>query len=124
MRYLILLLLNVPIIFVALLNFVTKYKMHRITKERFRFQVILWALLLIVLIGSFPVYNYLIGRPVLASNDLSFFDIVQTAAIVVLFYVINTQRQKIDQTERMVRDLHQELSIKVSALEDDKAANR
>jgi hypothetical protein len=46
---------------------------------------------------------------------LSLFDIVQTTAIVLLFYIVNTQRQRIDQNERRVRDLHQELSIKLSA---------
>lgn len=74
----------------------------------------LWLLILIVLVGSFPVYNYLSGRPPLDSHELSLFDIVQTTAIVFLFYIANSQRQKMEWNERILRDLHQELSIRLS----------
>ncbi len=114
MRYIVLVLLNLPIILLALVNIVTQYKMRRISKTRFRHQIILWIVILIVLIISFPVYNHLNGRPLLDSHELSAFDIVETTAIVFLFYVINYQRQQIERTERLVRDLHQEVSIRLS----------
>jgi hypothetical protein len=114
MRYLFLILLNLPVILLALINIVTQFKLKKVTKERFRFQLILWIIVLIVLIASFPIYNLLAGHPLLDSRELSLFDIVQTTAIIFLFYVINRQRQKNEQHERMLRDLHQELSIKLS----------
>jgi len=114
MRYIILVLVNLPVICLALLNILTKHKMGRISKQRFTEQVILWLVILIVLVGSFPIYNLIVGHPPLDSIALSAFDIVQTTAIVFLIYVINDQRQKHEQTERRLRDLHQELSIKMS----------
>ena len=114
MRYVILVLLNLPIILLALLNIITKYKMKRAPKSRFVKQLTLWLVLLVLLVGSFPVYNALMGRPALDSTDLSVFDIAQTTAIVFLFYVVNDQRQKAEQAERRLRDLHQELSIKLA----------
>lgn len=114
MRYIILVLLNLPIILLALLNIVTKYKMKRVSRRHFVKQLILWIAVLVVIIGSFPIYNLIIGRPVLDSINLSIFDIAQTTVIVFLFYVINDQRQKVEQTERRLRDLHQELSIRLS----------
>lgn len=114
MRYIILVALNLPIVLLALLNIITKYKMRHASKSRFVKQLILWLLILVILVGSFPVYNVLVGRPVLDSIDLSAFDIVQTTALVFLFYVINDQRQKAEQTERRLRDLHQQLSIILS----------
>lgn len=114
MRYIILLLLSVPIISMALLNLITKYKLKKVTKRRFRIQIVLWAILLIVLISSFPLYNYLSGNPILDSRELSLFDIFQTTAIIFLIYVINNMRQKAEWTEKTIRDLHQELSIKLS----------
>ena len=98
MRYLILVLLNVPIILAA----------------RFRHQLIIWVVIMVVLIGSFPLYNISIGHPPLDSSELSLFDILQTTAIILLFYIANNQRQRIDQNERRLRDLHQELSIRLS----------
>ncbi len=114
MRYLVLVLLNVPIILAALINIVTQYKLRKVSPARFRHQLIIWLILMIVLIGSFPLYNISIGHPPLDSSELSSFDILQTTAIILLFYIVNNQRQRIDQNERRLRDLHQELSIKLS----------
>ncbi len=121
MRYIFLLLLNVPIIAAALLNLVTRYKLGRITKRRFKIQMLLWAILLVVLIFSFPAYNYLTGKPILDSHELSLFDIFQTTAIIFLIYVLNNMRQKIEWTEKTLRDLHQELSIRLSEDENAKS---
>ena len=114
MRYLVLVLLNVPIILAALINIVTQYKLRKVSPARFRHQLIIWLILMIVLIGSFPLYNISIGHPPLDSSELSLFDILQTTAIILLFYIVNNQRQRIDQNERRLRDLHQELSIRLS----------
>lgn len=115
MRYLILILLNTPIILLALMNIITQYKLNKVSKGRFRHQLIIWLIILIVLVGSFPIYNILTGNPPLDSDELSSFDIVQTTVIIFLFYAINNQRQRLDQTEKRLKDLHQELSIKLSS---------
>jgi hypothetical protein len=54
------------------------------------------------------------GKAAFDSEELSLFDIVQTTAIIFLFYIVNNQRQRNDQIERRLRELHQELSIKLS----------
>jgi hypothetical protein len=114
MRYIILVLLNLPIIFLALLNIVTQHKLKKISDRRYHYQLLLWIVLLVVLIASFPIYNILTDNPVLDSKELSLFDIVQTTAIIYMIYIINRQRQKNDLNEKHVRDLHQELSIQLS----------
>lgn len=114
MRYLLLLLLNLPVILLALMSIVTQYKMDRMSRERFRSQMILWSVALVVIIASFPVYNLLSGKALLDSAELSLFDIFEITVIVTLVYVLNNQRQKIDRAEKTLRDLHQELSIKLS----------
>lgn len=114
MRYLALIVLNIPIIFLAFLSITTKYKLGVISRRRFYQQVILWFTILLVIISSFPVYNLFHNRQVLDSLDLSVFDILQTTLIILLIYIANDQRQRINTTERRLRDLHQELSIKMS----------
>jgi len=91
--------------------------MKRVGKKHFQHQVILWLIILVVLICSFPFYNYLTGKPLLDSIELSLFDIVQTTSIIILIYWANSQRQKIDHAEKIIRDLHQEISIKLSVKE-------
>jgi hypothetical protein len=114
MRYIILVLLNLPIILLALINIVTQYKTKKAEPRRFRFQIILWLVILVVLVSSFPLYNYLSGKPILDSSELSLFDIVQTTTIIYLFYIVNDHRRKIERDERTIRDLHQEISIRLS----------
>jgi hypothetical protein len=114
MRYLVLVLLNLPIILLAFVNILTQYKMHKITKTRFRHQMIWWSALLVILVSSFPFYNYLVDKPIFDSKALSMFDIVQTTTIIFLLYATNYQRQHIERTEKIVRDLHQEISIKLA----------
>lgn len=114
MRYIILVLLNLPIIILALVNIITQYKMEKVEPKRFRFQIIWWIAILIILIGSFPAYNLWSGHALLDSRELSLFDIVQTTAILYLIYIINDHRRKIERSERLIRDLHQEISIRLS----------
>lgn len=114
MRYILLIALNVPIILLALVNFVTQYKLKKIDRSKFIQQVFIWSLLLIILLGSFPVYNYSIGYPLFDSSNLDLFDIFQTTAIIYIIYTLNNHRRKNEQNERLIRDLHQELSIRLS----------
>lgn len=120
MRYLILILLNIPVVLVAFVNIVTQYKLKKISLSRFRHQVILWTIIFIVVVGSFPLYNSLSGRTPFDSAALSLFDIVQTTVIIILLSIINNQRQRLDQTDKYLRDLHQELSIRLSQDESKK----
>jgi hypothetical protein len=114
MRYIILIALNLPIILLAFVNILTQYKLKKISATRFRAQLLCWIIILVLLVGSFPLYNAINGHPLLYSKELTLFDIVQTAAIIYLFYIVNHQRQKIEHNDKSVRELHQELSIRLS----------
>lgn len=115
MRYLILLLLTAPIIILAFINLLVNFKMHKITRRRFYQQFGVWFMISTILICSYPVYNLLNGRSLLDASSLNAFDIVQTTAVIYLFYVVNDHRRKIERAEKAFRDLHQELSIKLGA---------
>lgn len=114
MRYLVLVLLNAPIVMLALVNIITQYKLKKVTSAHFRHQIVIWTIILAVIVSSFPVYNLMAGKPLLDSSELSLFDIIQTTAIVLLLYIINGQRQRNDRQEQRLRELHQELSIILS----------
>ena len=120
MRYGILVLLNLPVILLAFTNLITRYKVGKMNTAKFRKQILLWLVLFAVLVSSFPIYNFMSGRPLLDSQELSAFDIIQTTAIIGLIYIVNNQRQKVEQTERYLRDFHQELSIKLSTSSHEK----
>ena len=114
MRYLILLLLNLPLVLLALVNIITQYKISKSSKRKFKRQIITWLIILIIILASFPLYNYLIGRSLLNSNELSFFDIAEITTIIYLFYSLNNQRRKVEQADRTINNLHREISIIIS----------
>ncbi len=118
MRYVILVLLNLPIILLALADIITQYKTRKMSERRFRQQIILWLIILVVLVGSYPIFNHLNGRHILDSGQLSFLDIVQTTVLIYLIYIINNHRRKLEQNERLIRELHQEISIKLSSQDE------
>ena len=51
MRYFALVLLNVPIILLALVNIITQYKLNKITVTRLRHQVVMWLVVMAVLLS-------------------------------------------------------------------------
>lgn len=115
MRYLILLALTAPIIILAFINLLVQFKTRKISKQHFYKQLGVWFVISAVLVCSYPVYNLLNNRPLLDASSLNAFDIVQTTAIIYLFYVVNDHRRKIERAEKAFKDLHQELSIKLGS---------
>ena len=114
MRYIVLVLLNLPIISLAFVNIITQYKLGNILARRFRWQLLSWLTITMVLVLSFPLFNYFSGKELLDSSELSLFDIAEITIIVWLFYMVNHQRQRLAQNEKTLQDLHRELAIKMS----------
>ena len=113
-RYVLLLLVNLPFVILAITSIITRYKMKRITKRRASIQLLMWLVLLFGLAIAEPAYHWLFAHDLTATDSLSLFDVVQITAIVFLLYTVNGLSSRIDQTEKRLNDLHQELSIRLS----------
>lgn len=113
-RYLLLLLLTLPFILLSVLSAITKYKLGRSTKKHLIVQVTIWLLVFIGLASTEFIYSWLFQHKLTQTEPLSLFDVIQITAIVIVFYIANRSRSKIDVLEKRVNDLHQELSIQLS----------
>lgn len=113
-RYLLLLLLNLPLILLSILGAVTKYKLKRSSSRRLFLQVAFWATIFIGLLSAEFIYNWLFQNKLTQTEPLSLFDVIQITAIVCVLYMTNRAHSKIELLEKRVQDLHQELSIKLS----------
>ncbi|MEK7153898.1 MAG: hypothetical protein AAB834_08155, partial [Patescibacteria group bacterium] len=111
-RYLILLLLNAPFVIAALSNALVSYKLSRISRSRFIFQFVLWLVVLTGLAGAKPIYEFLFSNNLTETEPLSLFDVMQITGIVIVFFMANRTRTKLEILERRVQDLHKELSIR------------
>lgn len=117
-RYLILFILNAPFILAGLFNSLVAYKLKRISKRRFLFQLIFWAVILTGLAAAQPIYQFLFSNNFTQTEPLSLFDVIQITGIVILALAIIRARAKAENLEKKVQDLHQELSIRLSADEN------
>lgn len=114
-RYLLLFLLNLPFILLAILGAITQYKLNRSTKKRLFARVAAWLLVLLGLALAESIYNWLFTNNLTHTEPLSLFDVIQFTAIIMVFYITNRSRVKIEALEERLRDLHQELSIQLSS---------
>lgn len=113
-RYLLLFLLNLPFILMAILGAITQYKLRRSTRQKMIARISLWLVVAIGLALAQPLYDWLFSHKLTQTEPLSLFDVVQITAIVIVFYIANRTRAKVEVLEKRIQDLHQELSIKLS----------
>lgn len=113
-RYVLLILFNIPFVTLSLLSIITQYKLKKIERPRFVLWLSIWLLTLAGLVFAGPIYRWLASHNLTASDSLSVFDVIQITAIIALFYLLVRLRIKAEQQERRLRDLHQELSIRLS----------
>jgi quinol-cytochrome oxidoreductase complex cytochrome b subunit len=113
-RYLVLVILNLPVLLLAFINLLAQYKLKKISRRKFVIQFLAWLIIAIVIIAAFPIYNWLSDKPAFEAYNLSSFDIIQTTVVIYMLYILNRQRQKIDRNEKTIRELHQRLSIRLS----------
>lgn len=113
-RYLLLFLINLPFIFLALLSSLTQYKLKKASLKKTVLKFIIWFFVLIGLALAEPIYIWLYKNQLTETEPLSLFDVVQITSIVMLYYLYNSSRTKIDNIEKKLNDLHQELSIMLS----------
>lgn len=113
-RYLILVLLNIPLITAGLLSATVAYKMHRIGKRRFALRSALWLAILLGLAFAEPIYSFLFSRNLTETEPLSLFDVIQITGIVFVIFIVSQAYAKVYQLEHKIHELHQEVSIRLS----------
>ena len=113
-RYLLLFLINLPFILMAILGAVTQYKLKRSTRKEMIARISLWLTVAIGLALAQPIYDWLFSHKLTQTEPLSLFDVAQITGIVIVFYIANRTRSKVETLEKRVQDLHQVLSIRLS----------
>ena len=113
-RYLLLFLLNLPLIVIAVGGLVVKLKLKKISGKRFFVYMCFWLLILAGLILAQPIYEYLFANNLTETEPLSLFDVVQLTAIISILFALVRVRTRLELTERRLNDLHQEISIQLS----------
>lgn len=113
-RYLILVILNTPLILMAILNAIVTYKLSHLSLRRMIFKIGFWVVVFFGLAFSESIYNFLYSSGLTHTEPLSLFDVVQITGVIYVFFLVNRLYVRVDVLERRTQDLHQELSIRLS----------
>lgn len=123
-RYLILFLVNIPLVFIALLSALVDFKTGKISRRKFLIQVGVWAAIIAGIASAKFIYEFLFTNNFTQTEPLSLFDVIQITGIVLVLFLANRSRIKVENLERRIQDLHQELSIRLSEDESKSDSNQ
>jgi hypothetical protein len=113
-RYLVLVMLNTPLVLAALLGALVDFKLGKLTRRKFAIQIGVWLVILAGLASAHLIYEFLFSNNLTQTEPLSLFDVIQITGIITVLFMANRSRIKVENLERRVQDLHQELSIRLS----------
>lgn len=113
-RYLILVLLNLPLVVSSIISAVVAFKLSKISKRKFIFRISIWLCILVGLLSAESIYNFLFSNNLTQTEPLSLFDVIQITGILFTLFLANRSYIKADSLERKVQDLHQEIAIRMS----------
>lgn len=113
-RYLILLMLNTPLVIAGLLNTLLTYKLKQINYRQFVLRMVLWLFVLAGLIFAQFIYNFLFSNHLTETEPLSLFDVIQITGIVFILLMASRTYTRVDILEQRLQQLHQDTSIHLS----------
>lgn len=119
-RYLLLVILNLPLVLVALFSTLVDYKMGKFSRKKLIVQALVWVTIFAGLASAKFLYEFLFNNHLTQTEPLSLFDVIQITGIIVVLFIANRSRIRVETLERRVQDLHQELSIRLSSWDSKK----
>jgi hypothetical protein len=124
-KYLLLVLINAPIVLVGVLRAITRYKTKpsRISRSKCIAEVIFWLAIGVGLSFVEPIYNTLLSHNLTDSPPMSLFDVVLLTLFVFCMLLIVETNEELTAMRRTVTRLHEKLVI-VEALENEKTTKK
>jgi hypothetical protein len=110
-KYALLVLINAPLIIVAVLMALTSYKTGRSTRRRCTVLVTFWLLVGVGMVFVEPAYNLLIRANLSASPPLSVFDIILLTAILFQLLLMVQLYERLTNLSRKVSRMHEGIAI-------------
>lgn len=113
-RFLILVLINVPIVLFGVLSAIVGYKTKRISKRRGMIEIICWLLAFAALACVEPVYNVLVEQHLTDSGPMSIFDMVLLTLVLLCLLLIVRANEKLTALNKKLSLIHEHVVIKES----------
>lgn len=113
-RYLLLILVNTPIVVAGIIECILQYKLKKISVRVLVIRLIAWSTIFIGLIAAEPLYKWLYSQQLTKSEPLSLFDVVQITAIILMLSMISRLRSQSEENRSQINNLNTAVSIQLS----------
>jgi cytochrome bd-type quinol oxidase subunit 2 len=110
-KYLLLVLINVPLLLIGIVGAITSYKTKRISQRRCAAEIIFWLSVGAGVVFVEPLYNSLIRHNLTDSPPMSLFDIVLLTVVLLCLILIKQTNEKTTQLQKKFSRLHENLVI-------------
>lgn len=110
-KYIVLILINLPLLLAVLIRTTADYKTRRITKNKYIVTTIVWVFVIAALCLIEPFYNILLRSGLTDSPSMSIFDVALLTLLVFAGYLLMRAKQDISELETRVSKLHERIVI-------------
>ncbi|MGY1708168.1 hypothetical protein ACI8AC_01510 [Geodermatophilus sp. SYSU D00758] len=110
-KYVLMIVINAPLILIAVLMAVTSYKTRRSTRRRCRILVTFWLSVGVGMLFIEPAYDSLVRANLTDSPPMSLFDIVLLTAIIFLVLLLVQLYERLTTLNRKVSRMHEGIAI-------------
>jgi hypothetical protein len=110
-RYLLLVIINAPLLLVGIIGALTHYNTKRISKKRCYAEVAFWVVLGIGLCLAQPAYNALIRHNLTNSEPMSLFDMILLTFIIFCLLLIKSSNEHTAELHRKISRMHERIAI-------------
>ncbi len=123
-RYVLLIIINLPLLLAGIISAISSYKTGRISKKRSITEVLFWVTVSVGIIFIEPVYNTLLRHGLTNSTPMSLFDIVLLTLLLFCLLFIKQANEKSDLLNKKITRLQESWAISQAHHPKDKARTR
>lgn len=114
-KYTLLILLNIPFVIVGVVKVFSAYNRGTARPIDLILRLAFWLVIFVGLVFAENIYQFLFLRGLTDSTPLSIADVVLVTGINICLFLILRLYSKLERQEKRFNDLHEKLSIKLSA---------
>lgn len=110
-RYVLLVLINIPLLLVGVVSALTSYNTRRISKKRCIGEVVFWLVVGVGLLFVEPLYNALVRHNLTNSTPMSLFDMLLLTLILFCLLLIKSTNERTANLQKKISRMHEDLVI-------------
>lgn len=110
-KYAILVIINLPLLLIAVIGTLANYNTKHISRKRMIFEFCFWVIIGLLLILIEPIYNTLLRHHITNSTPMSIFDVVLLTLIILCLLLIKSLSDKLIKFNRKISRIHEAIVI-------------